>query len=393
MRIVFSVALMTLLVLSASFAPAAAQMSASDVVVRMEALEHQIRQLTGQIEQLQFRNQQLEQQVRRSQEDNEFRFQELGGKGGARTAQPAQPAQPPQARPQPQSQPPAQQAQPPLQPVAPQPLPGRRSEAGPRGENPNFVATPNPTRPGDADRADSPGVGAPPPSSPQVAGRRDVFDPNANPSAPGAPRALGSLPAGQPSAPPGPIAADEPVGGRGARDVGAPLDISTMSGGAAAGEQRDPQGAGLPPPPQRNLSSTGALASAGLPSQSPKDHYDLGYGYIQRKDYAAAEQSFRDFVQRYPGDRLSPDAQYWIGESLFQRQRYRDAAESFLTVSTKHETSGKAPDSLLRLGQSLAALREKDAACATFGEIGRKYPRASLSVKQGVEREQKRVGC
>lgn len=141
------------------------------------------------------------------------------------------------------------------------------------------------------------------------------------------------------------------------------------------------------------MSSTGAHAAVAPPSQSPKDQYDLGYGYILRKDYAAAEQTFRDFLQRHPGDRLLSDAHYWLGESLFQRQRYRDAADSFLTVSTKHETSGKAPDSLLRLGQSLAALREKDAACATLGEIGRKYPRASLNVRQGVERELKRVGC
>ena len=44
--------------------PASAQMSASDLVMRLEALENQVRQLTGQIEQLQYRNQQLEQQVR-----------------------------------------------------------------------------------------------------------------------------------------------------------------------------------------------------------------------------------------------------------------------------------------------------------------------------------------
>jgi tol-pal system protein YbgF len=88
-----------------------------------------------------------------------------------------------------------------------------------------------------------------------------------------------------------------------------------------------------------------------------------------------------------------PDAQYWLGESLFQRQQFRDAAEAFLTVSTKFETTGKAPDALLRLGQSLAALGEKEAACASLGEVLRKYPRASVGVKQGVEREQKRVRC
>jgi TolA-binding protein len=82
-----------------------------------------------------------------------------------------------------------------------------------------------------------------------------------------------------------------------------------------------------------------------------------------------------------------------LGESQFQQQRYRDAAESFLAVSTKHERSGKAPDSLLRLGQSLAALKQKEAACATFAEVERKFPRASSTVKRNVAREQKREHC
>ena len=129
------------------------------------------------------------------------------------------------------------------------------------------------------------------------------------------------------------------------------------------------------------------------PSDSPKDAYDLAYGYILRRDYALAEDGFRAFLRRYPSDRLASDAQYWLGESLFQRQRYRDAAESFLNVSTKFETAARAPDALLRLGQALAAMGEKEAACASFAEVGRKYPRASVSVKQGVDREQKRVRC
>ena len=131
----------------------------------------------------------------------------------------------------------------------------------------------------------------------------------------------------------------------------------------------------------------------GPPSESPKDNYDLAYGYLLRKDYALADDGFRAFLRKYPSDRLAPDAQYWLGESLFQRQRFRDAAESFLNVSTKYETTAKAPDALLRLGQSLAALGEKEAACASLAEVARKYPRAAVGVKQGVEREQKRVRC
>jgi tol-pal system protein YbgF len=112
-----------------------------------------------------------------------------------------------------------------------------------------------------------------------------------------------------------------------------------------------------------------------------------------RRDYALAEEGFRTFLSKYPNDRLAPEAQYWLGESLFQRQLYRDAAENFLNVSTKYETTAKAPDSLLRLGQSLAALGERDAACASLAEVLRKYPRAAIGVKNGVDREQRRAHC
>src|SRR5215204_1305190 len=42
-----------------------AQVSPSELVLRLDRLENQVRQLTGLVEQLQYRNQQLEQQLRR----------------------------------------------------------------------------------------------------------------------------------------------------------------------------------------------------------------------------------------------------------------------------------------------------------------------------------------
>jgi len=258
-----------------------AQASPSDLVVRLDRMENQIRQLTGVIEQLQFRNQQLEGQLRRVQEDTEYRFQEMGGKGGARP-----PARPPTA------------------PTAPTAMPPTGTVPGKRG---------------------------------------DVFDPTQNPNAPGAPQTLGST-----------IVATAP-------------------------DPAVPRGPNAPP--------VGAVPS------SPKDEFDVAYGHVMRKDYPGAEDAFRGFLLKYPSDKLSPEAAYWLGETLIQRQRFRDAAEAFLNVSTKYETSPKAPDALFRLGQSLAALGEKEAACASLGEVTRKFPRASASLKQSVEREQKRVRC
>jgi tol-pal system protein YbgF len=213
----------------------------------------------------------------------------------------------------------------------------------------------------------------------------DAFDPDRNPTAPGAPRPLGASTEANEPPPPVPTAATP-------GPPGAPLDLSSPSAAPPASATAA-AGGDLPPPPPINPSGTGAMQAALPPSNTPKDEYDLAYGYVLHKDFALAEQTFRDFLRKYPSDRLAPEAQYWLGESLFQDKQYRDAAESFLNVSTKYENTARAPDALLRLGQSLAALGEKEAACASLGEVLRKYPRAPLSVKQSVDREQKRTHC
>lgn len=248
-----------------------------ELLMRMDRMENQLRQLTGQVEQLQYRNQQLEQQ--------------LSGRSGA-----------------------------------------------PAG---GAMAAPRPT--------------GGPATAAAVGKRSDAFDPSEDPTAPGAPQPLGSPTSAAATLPP--------------RPTGAPLDLS-----AAA------QRAGVQP-------------AAVSPAAGPKDMYDLGLNQVQRQDYAGAEQTLRQFLQTYPGDRLTADATYMLGESYYQRQTYKDAAEQFLQVSTKFPNSTRAPESLLRLGQSLAALNEREAACATFAEVDRKFPRAASSVRQSVEREQKRAGC
>jgi tol-pal system protein YbgF len=319
-----------------------AQADPGDLVVRLDRIENAMRQLTGTIEQLQYKNQQLEQQVRALQ-------------GGGAAAQPQ---------------------------FQQQPQPGARPSQSPNMPNYQPPAT-NPGR------------------------RGDLFDPSQQPGAPGVPQTLGNQAS---IAAPEPVDNGQPVGAPGGRDAGSPLDLSTMSGNpqippgtmanAASDQSTLPpvvrQASQQPPrtvnPPIQQQAPQQQVATL-PPTASPQDEYDMAYGYVLHKDYALAEQAFRDFVRKYPNERLVPDAQYWLGETMYQRQRYRDAAESFLAVSTKYEKSGKAPDSLLRLGQSLAALHQKEAACATLAEVERKFPKASSSVKRGVTAEQKKAKC
>ena len=73
----------TFALLTAFAVPALAQ-DAADAIVRLNRLEGQFRQMSGQVEQLQFENRQLKDQLRKFQEDVDFRFQEKSG--GSRPA-------------------------------------------------------------------------------------------------------------------------------------------------------------------------------------------------------------------------------------------------------------------------------------------------------------------
>ena len=291
----------------AAACPAAAQ-DAAEFVVRLNRLENQSRQMAGQIESLQYENRQLKEQLRKFQEDVEFRFQE--SKGGQKPA-----ASTPQAKPH---------------------------------------------------------------------KRSDAFDPSQNPDAPGVPQSLGATtPAQAPRstspANPGATAALPPRGAieEPAPEYGEPVDLRPPSRPAAA-----------PSPAPRPSASVAATGSG-----DAKADYEAAYAYVLQRQYEQAEMSLRQFIQSHPRDALVPDATYWLGESYLQRNRTREAAEQFLKVSTDYARSRKAPDAMLKLGASLNALGAREQACATLAELERKFPQASSTVKQGVDREQRRARC
>ena len=69
-----------------AIAPLSASAQSVDAELRVQRLEEQIRQLTGRVEEMSFQLLQMQEQLRKTQEDNEFRFQELEGGGKKKSA-------------------------------------------------------------------------------------------------------------------------------------------------------------------------------------------------------------------------------------------------------------------------------------------------------------------
>ena len=306
----------------------------SGLVLRIDRLENQLRALTGQIEQMQFQQRKLEDSLRKFQQDVDFRLTESGAKPG-------------------------------LRPPGP-----RRVDGGTVEPQPPLVV----------------------PVAPGRSGRGDAFDPALQPNAPGAPRQIGTLPQ-RPGAVPGAVIASPPrdlpfpsgpLDGGEPDDLNAPLQIDKGRTPVAEPGLPNPVPPLLPPP---NLQAV-------VPplANQPRDDYDLGISLYKQGQYETSESSLRAFLQKNPRDRLVPDAIFTLGETFFQRQRHREAAEQFLKLSTDYAKSPRAPDGLVRLGMSLNQLAAKEQACATFGEVPRKYPAASTAIRRAAQ-EAKRAGC
>jgi len=294
----------------------------AQMVVRLDRLENALRQANGHIEELENQQRLLQDQLKRFQQDVEYRL------GGA--------APPPAGAP----------------PVA---------SAPPGGSAPPLVAA-------------APAVELAPGAKPR---RGDAFDPNADPNAPGAPRPLGSTP---PSAP---------------LTAGAPLDIGGRPAAATpAGPLAAPSGPVVADVAPANVPGAPTVTGAGIDfADAPKQQFNAAVDAYRAGQYAQAEEQFKAFLAANGTHRLAPDAIFYLGETYFQRSRPREAAEQYLKLSTDFGKSSRAPEGMLRLGQSLAMLGSNDQACATFAEVGKRYPTAAPPIKKSAEREMQKDHC
>ena len=130
-----------------------------------------------------------------------------------------------------------------------------------------------------------------------------------------------------------------------------------------------------------------------LPSKPPKEQYDFALSFMKVGDYETAELALREFIDKNKTDELAGSAQYWYGETFRIRQLYSDAATAYLDGYQNYPKSKKAPENLLKLGTTMVQLGEKDQGCKMIKGIKKQYPKASQSVLQKAQYEQKRFKC
>ena len=130
-----------------------------------------------------------------------------------------------------------------------------------------------------------------------------------------------------------------------------------------------------------------------LPDKPPKEQYEFAVSFMKVGDYETAEFALKEFIDKNKDHDLAGSAQYWYGETFRIRQLYSDAATAYLDGYQNYPKSKKAPDNLLKLGITMVELGEKDQGCKMISGLKKEYPKASKSVLQKAQYEQKKFKC
>ncbi len=336
--------------------------SAAQMNLRLGSLEDQVRRLLGTIESLNHEVRGVNEQLRRSRQDNEFRFQQLEkaarqGKLRGKLKRYAQVPNNNAARPS---------------TVAPLPKQG------------DWTAHTNGLPVYDQSALDN-----------LVDDDRLIFesgpitdntDPDPNPNY-GASSGGGSGTYQQPAAQQAPK-----------RKAPGPTTLGTITlnqsgqviGGAISAQPGS--NATINPNAVEKLTLDGQKVARLDPSSGPELVYEQAYENMLQRKFGAAEAGFEQFLDRNKRHKLAPKAQYWLGETHFARKDYKAAARAFLKGYKGYKKSAMAPQSLAKLGMSLRKMGRKDSACATFAQVKSEFPKAK-SVAKLVNKESRRAGC
>ncbi|CAN7220407.1 MULTISPECIES: tol-pal system protein YbgF [Brucella] len=361
-----------------------------------------IRNLTGKVEdvdaQISFTNEQLQ----KTQDDNQFRFEELEKKKGGST-----PAQASAGQDAPVTPPPGSDlcAQGMPNPTAIADTLGARAEAmnfqvlelqdqmqKMQEENERrFQALEN------GGRADAVGAPTDGNNGTSLADAAPAGNPDNGVS--GGASSDGNFGSSSQTAANNPSGADSTAIGSGTAPQGGPQrgeppqslgSIRFDNNGNVIGETINAQ----PRPVEHGAALPAGQAVASLPTDdNPNSLYQAAYQYLMSGDYKAAETGFREHIKRYPADPTTAEARYWLGESLYGQSRFPEAATVFIDTQRDYPDSKRAPENMFKLGMTLEKMDNHDVACATFKQIPDRYPNAAPAVLKRVTDERTRIKC
>jgi tol-pal system protein YbgF len=169
-------------------------------------------------------------------------------------------------------------------------------------------------------------------------------------------------------------------------------DLDSRVGRLEKSGSANPAPAASSTAPATATSSAGAAAANAAPPSAPSapaesaaqkaaalNAYNAAFKSLKGGDYVSSSRGFREFIEKYPNDALTPNAFYWLGESYYATTNYQVAVEAFKHLLSQYPQSEKAPDATLKLGYSQLEMKQTDAGATTLKSVLAKYPNSNAA--------------
>jgi tol-pal system protein YbgF len=147
-----------------------------------------------------------------------------------------------------------------------------------------------------------------------------------------------------------------------------------------------------PPPPIGPVPDAAPGDAAGAPAD-PKAAYAHARQLLENGDYPGAATELQAYIDRYGDTPGAPAARYWLGETKFIEKDYGGAAAAYLGAIRGWPKTAWAPEAVVKLSQSLLELGKPTDACGALGELDRRYPKLSPSLKARAAATRARAQC
>lgn len=132
---------------------------------------------------------------------------------------------------------------------------------------------------------------------------------------------------------------------------------------------------------ETRLGPTPEEAAKTASAQTPAEAFDAARQLMLNGDYDAAETAWAAFVEVHGDSAKGAEGRYWYGKTLAARSAHAEAATAYIGAIRGWPATGWAPDATLELSRELVALKKTSEACATVGELERRYPKAPAAIK------------
>ena len=116
-------------------------------------------------------------------------------------------------------------------------------------------------------------------------------------------------------------------------------------------------------------------------SASPAEirDFDTALSVLRKGDFAAAQTSFLEFINRFPASGYRPSALFWLGNAQYALRAYREAVINFKSLVSIAPDHLRSPEAALSIANCQVELKDLVSARKTLGDLIKVYPQSEAA--------------